>query len=55
MLASTDVYRPAAMEQLARLAETLSIDYFEAEAQNQQTSLNLHCKQPRPICRSSDH
>ena len=31
MLASTDVYRPAAMEQLARLAETLSIDYFEAD------------------------
>ena len=52
MLASTDVYRPAAMEQLARLAETLSIDYFEAdEAQNHQTSLNLHCKQPRPILR----
>ena len=32
MLASTDVYRPAAMEQLARLAETLSIDYFEADS-----------------------
>ena len=31
VLASTDVYRPAAMEQLARLAETLSIDYFEAD------------------------
>ena len=31
MLASTDVYRPAAMEQLARLVETLSIDYFEAD------------------------
>ena len=31
MLASTDVYRPAAMEQLARLAETLSVDYFQAD------------------------
>ena len=31
MLVSTDVYRPAAMEQLARLADSLQIDCYESE------------------------
>ena len=32
MLASTDIYRPAAMEQLAGLAKKANIDYWQAES-----------------------
>lgn len=32
LLVSTDVYRPAAMEQLATLAQQLEVDYFSASA-----------------------
>ena len=39
LLASCDVYRPAAMEQLRTLAEQLGVDYFPAEAKAKPESI----------------